>query len=363
MISEVIGELREITERIAQESRVSGSEGINRARKFVKEYVKGHGITPKEESFEVEKAFPMRSSLFTDTEEITVFPFVGSLGGERESVVVREEEDVEGKIALARVGGIRESEKAKQLMERGAVAAIFYLEEADSPFIGTLNGTPFMAVSMSREKALSLEGKKVRIVSKVIRKKVLGKNLYFDIGKGPFLYVISHLDTKPFVRGAIDNALSVALSLVIFREMAKSYQYPFRIRFLITDCEEIGLEGSRHHVKNLRFTDWAVNLDSVGWVNPAVIYRDSSGYNGEKIMDKFDRHLRDLKIDIPFREGKRGRSDHIPFKEKGVQTLFLSSNPFTLRHTFYDDVNAVDWDTAQMWFEVLISFLRRFHKL
>jgi len=56
-------------------------------------------------------------------------------------------------------------------------------------------------------------------------------------------------------------------------------------------------------------------------------------------------------------------SDHIPFKRKGVEALFLSSNPFSLRHTFYDTYSAVDWDVVELWFEVLSSFLRRFHKL
>jgi hypothetical protein len=364
MRSDLLDELKEIAYRISSESRVSSSEGLTKSQKFIKSFVRKFGIPVREEVFQVEKDIPLRSSLFLEREEITAFPFVGSLSGEKEATVVKEcEKEIEGKIALVRLGGIRESEKAKELAKRGALAGIFYMEEVDSPFIGTLNGTRFTAVSLPREKALSLEGKKVRLLTRMRRAILTCRNLYFDIGKGPFLYLIAHLDTKPFVKGAIDNALSVALLLLIFKEMVQTYRFPYRIRFLITDCEELGLEGSKHHVRNLRFTDYAINLDSVGWVNPAVIYRDSSGYNGEKIMDKFYKHLRDLKIDIPFREGKRGRSDHIPFKEKGVETLFLSSNPFTLRHTFYDDYEAIDWDTASLWFEVLISFLRRFHKL
>lgn len=363
MRSDLLEELKEITEMISQESRVSSSEGIERSRKYIRSYVKAKGINVREEIFEVEKDLPLKSSLTVDGEEIEIFPFVGSLQGEREGEVVDEEEDVKGKIALAKVGGVRESQKALQLKERGATGAIFYMDELDSPFIGTLNGTRFLAVSTRRDKAISLKGKKVRLVSRVSRKKITGRNLYFDIGKGPFLYLIAHLDTKPFVKGAIDNALAVSLLLIMFKELCKSYHFPYRIRFLITDCEELGLEGSIHHAKSLKYTDWAINLDSIGWVNPAVIYKDSEGMNGERIMDKFDKHLRDLKIDIPFREGKRGRSDHIPFKKAGVETLFLSSNPFTLRHTFYDSYEAIDWDTAEVWFEVLISFIRRFHKL
>ena len=363
MRSELIEELREITDNLSSENRLASSEGLRRSRKYVLDYLRKLEVPFREEIFETQRDLPLESRVITKGEEIPAFPFVGSLPGEREAEVVREEGDVEGKIALVKLGGVRESEKAKELAERGAVGGIFYLEELDSPFAGTLNGTSFLALSVSREKALSLEGQKVRVVSKVRRSSVVGRNIYFDIGKGPFLYVIAHLDTKPFVRGAIDNALSVAMLLVMLKELKDSYQFPFRIRFLITDCEELGLEGARHHVKGLKYTDWAINLDSIGWVNPAVIYKDSAGYNGERIMDKFDRHLRDLRIDIPFREGRRGRSDHIPFKEKGVQTLFISSNPFTLRHTFYDDINAVDWGVAELWLEVLLSFIRRFHKL
>ncbi len=363
MRSELIEELKEITENLSSENRLSSSEGLRNSQRYVRDYLRRSEVPFREEVFEIQRDLPLESRVVVNGEEIPAFPFVGSLAGEREAEVVREEDEVEGKIAIVRLGGVRESEKARELAKRGAVGGIFYLEELDSPFAGTLNGTGFLALSVSREKALGLEGQKVRVVSKVRRSSIVGRNIYFDIGKGPFLYVIAHLDTKPFVKGAIDNALSVAMILVMLKQLKYSYQFPFRIRFLITDCEELGLEGARHHVKGLKYTDWAINLDSIGWVNPAVIYRDSAGYNGERIMDKFYRHLKDLKIDIPFREGRRGRSDHIPFKEKGVQTLFLSSNPFTFRHTLYDDINAVDWDIAELWLEVLLSFIRRFHKL
>ncbi len=364
MRAELLEELKEITRFLSERNRLSGSPGLREAQEYIRKFVARNIRVPiKEETFQVEKYIPVEGRIRVNDREIKAYPLLGSLWGEMEGVVVREEEDVEGKIALARVGEERESEKARRLKERGALAVIFYTEDVDSPYFGTLNGNGLMALTVDRRTAEELTGNRVSLISRVRKTKLTCRNIYFDIGKGPFLYLIAHLDSKPFVKGAIDNALSVALLLMIAREIRDTYSFPHRIRFLITDCEEMGLEGARHHVENLKHTYYAIAVDSVGWVNPAVLYRDNAGYNGERIMEKFYRHLKDLKIDIPFRESKRARSDHIPFKEKGVQTLFLTSNPFTLRHTFYDIFESIDWDVTAMWFDVISSFLRRFHKL
>ncbi|EDP74611.1 M28 family peptidase [Hydrogenivirga sp. 128-5-R1-1] len=363
MRSELLEELQELTHFFSSRSRVSSSEGLRESQDRVRRFLRKLRIPFIEESFEVDKNIPLDATIKLNGTQVKGYPFVGSLWGDREAEVVREEEHVKGKIALVKVGGERESEKVKKLKERGAVGAIFYVEELESPFIGNISDEPFVALSVDRETAKALLGKRVRIESKVKKTRVRGKNIYFDIGKGPFLYITAHLDSKPFVYGALDNAVAVALLLMLAKELKDSYYFPFRLRFMITDGEELGLEGAKHHVKNLKHAYYVVNVDSIGWLNPAVIYRDAAGYNGEKIMDKFEKHLRDLRINIPFREGKRGRSDHIPFKEKGVEALFLSSNPFTLRHTFYDNYEAIDWDVVDMWFDVLSSFLRRFHKL
>ncbi len=364
MRSELLEELQEITAFLSERKRVSATPQMREAQAFVRRFLSRHSIAFVEENFEVEKGMPSEALIKVNGTELTAYPFVNSLWGEREAEVVsEEEEELKGKLVIVKVGGEREEEKIRRLKEKGAVGALFYLEELNSPYIGNLGSESFLAVSVDRDTALDLKGRKVRIVSRVSRTRVRGRNIYFDIGKGPFLYVTAHLDSKPFVYGAIDNAVSVALLLILAKELRHSYRFPFRLRFLITDCEELGLEGSRHHVRNLKHTYYVVNLDGIGWSNPAVIYRDAEGYNGVKIMEKFYRHLRDLKVDIPFREGRRGRSDHVPFKEKGVEALFLSSNPFLFRHTFYDTYAAIDWDVVELWFEIVSSFLRRFHKL
>ncbi len=363
MRSETLSKLQEIAHFLSSRTRVSSTKEMEEARAFVRKFLRRLRIPFVEEGFEVEKNIPVEGRIKLSGTQVRAYPFVGSIWGEREAQVVREEEDVKGKIALVKVGGKREEEKVRDLKARGAVGAVFYMEELESPYVGNVSGEPFLALSVDRETARALEGKEVRLESKVKRTKVRGKNIYFDVGKGPFLYITAHLDTKPFVKGALDNAVSVAILLLLAQELRDTYYFPYRLRFLITDAEELGLEGARHHVRNLRYAEYVINVDSVGWKNPAVIYRDAEGYNGERIMEKFYKHLRDLKVDIPFREGRRGRSDHVPFKEKGVEALFLSSNPFTLRHTFYDTYEAVDWDVVELWYDVLSSFIRRFPKL
>lgn len=363
MRSELLQKLQEIVYFLSSRSRVSSSKEIEEVRAYIRKFLRKMRIPFVEESFEVERNIPLEGRIKLNGTQIEAYPFVGGLWGEREAEVVDEVDNVRGKIALVKVGGEREEEKVSRLKEKGAIGAIFYVEELESPYIGNVSGEPFLVLSVDRETARALKGKEVRIESKVKKTKIRGKNLYFDIGKGPFLYITAHLDTKPFVKGAIDNAVSVALLLLLAQELKDTYYFPYRLRFMFTDAEELGLEGAKHHVKNLRFAEYVINVDSIGWNNPAVVYKDSAGYNGERIMEKFYKHVNEMKVSIPFREGKRGKSDHLPFKEKGVEALFLSSNPFTLRHTFYDTYEAVNWDVVELWFDVLSSFIRRFPKL
>lgn len=363
MKNDTLLELQDIVHTISSHTRVSSSKGIEEARRVIRKFLKKMGLPFIEEGFSVEKNLPIEGKVEASGKWVKAYPFVGCVWGEREGEVVGENEDVKGKIALVEVGRRRETDSVRELKERGCIGAIFYLDELISPYIGNVSEEPFMAVSVDRETAKALLGARVKLKAKVRRENVRGKNLYFDIGKGPFMYIIAHLDTKPFVKGALDNAVAVSILLLLARELKDSYHYPYRLRFLFTDGEELGLEGAKHHVRNLKYTEYVINVDSIGWSNPAVIYKDARGYNGERIMEKFYKHLKEIKIDIPFREGRRGLSDHVPFKEKGVQTLFLSSNPFTLRHTFYDTYEAIDWGSVEMWFDVLLSFIRRFPKL
>ncbi|NPA32178.1 MAG: M28 family peptidase [Aquificae bacterium] len=368
MISERIKEIQRICEEICWQDRVSGSEGNKKVRNFIKKYLKESGFRPRSESFEVNKAMPISATLRADGVSYEVKPLIGSLWGEvsGEVVLLRElggDEELKGKLVAMPVGGTRESEKAKFLRAKKANALIVYMDELDVYYSGTLGEVRFFGVSATREVVKELKGKKAILNVKTRQRKIRGENVFVEFGRGPIVYLIAHYDTKPGVLGAIDNGLSVAFLLVLARELYGFEELPFRIRVLFTDCEELGLEGSYHHVLHIRNVFYAINLDSIGWKNPAVIYKDGAGYNGKLINEKFFRHLIDMRVDIPFVESKTGMSDHVPFKEKGVETLFLSSNPFTFRHTELDDVHAIDWEVVRVWYETVSYFVRRLHRL
>ncbi|GAB6065940.1 M28 family metallopeptidase [Aquifex pyrophilus] len=367
MISEKIDEVRRVFEEICWKNRLSGSKGNKETRSFIKKYLKENGFKVYTESFSVSKTLPVSAVIKAEGKEYPAWPLVGSLWGEvsGEVKVLKElgEEDIKGKIVAMPVGGMRDSEKARILRDKKASALITYMEELNVNFSGTIGDVKFFAVNTTREVVKEIEGKEVIIRIKTQKKEIKGENLYVEFGRGPIVCLVAHYDTKPFVYGAIDNGLSVSLLLVLAKELVKYEELPFRIRILFTDCEELGLEGSYRHAMNSKNILYVINLDSIGWKNPAVIYKDVKGYNGEIINEKFMKHVNDMKVNINFAESKTGASDHIPFKERGIETLFLSSNPFTIRHTHLDDYFAVDWDIVGMWYETISYFVRRIHRL
>jgi aminopeptidase YwaD len=67
----------------------------------------------------------------------------------------------------------------------------------------------------------------------------------------------------------IDNGLASLLLPYLYEELRENYSIPFKLRFLITDGEEVGLEGSKFHtLKKPKHAYYCINLDGIGWQNP-----------------------------------------------------------------------------------------------
>ncbi len=361
MKSERFEFFREFAYKVLSHNRLTGTEGSIKVRKLVESFLDYACAKYKREVFSIKRHIPEEAWLYVGDKKIRGVAYLGSSAFEKRAYVKREY--IEGDIAL--VPDLTR-EKALKAQERGAVAVITYPSEdkADAHVYGHYVDLRVPIVSIKREDVPVVEDSEVLLRISSSERLMEGVNFLMEIGRGPIIYLLSHMDTVANIYGAIGNGVGFLLLLFLYEDLRENYNAPYRLRFLITDARELGLEGVRFHLRDsTKHAFYCINLEGIGWHNPAVVYKDMGGYNGERINHMFYKHLQDMKVDMDFCEAKDRDGEHIPFKELGVQTLFLSSQPFTIRHTPYDNYDAISWDHVVMWYEVILSFLRRFHKL
>ncbi len=361
MKSERLEFLKEFAYKVLTYNRLSGTEENKKVRKHVESFLDYVSCNYEKESFSVKRFIPEEAWITVREEKIKGVAYIGSKPIEKKAYVKRDY--IEGDIAL--VPDLTK-EKALQAQQKGAVAIITYRSEdkADAYEHGHDIGVEIPIVSIRREDVPKVEDTEVMLKVKSSERLIEGVNFLIEIGKGPLVYIVSHMDTVTDIYGAVGNGIGFILLLFLYEELKKNYNLPYRLRFLITDAREIGMEGVKFHLaKGLKHVFYCINLEGIGWHNPAVVYRDMGGYNGERINEMFYKHLQDMRVGVDFCDVSELEGEHLPFKELGIQTLYLSSHPFTLRHTIYDNYDAISWDHVAMWYEVILSFLRRFHKL
>ncbi len=360
MKSDTLEEIQDISERLLRVNRLSGHEGNSKVKKAIKEILRRKGITYTEEKFYIEKFIPVKASLEAQGKRIKGVPYIGSPSGVYEGYLKRD--PLEGDIALFEVS--HEGEGIRRAKEKGAKACITYMEALSTYYYGAIEDESIPTVSIKERDLEGLEDAYVKVYIESQKKRLECSNIMFELGRGPTVYIVANIDTRHEVFGAIDNGIGFLLLIFVAYELKNTYRTPYRFRFLITDAKELGLEGSNFHIKKgIKHAYYCINLDSVGWYYPEVIYKDAAGYNSDRMMDMFLRHVEDIKVSVNFKAHEETKGDHIPFKKAGIQTLLISSYPFNLRHTFHDNLDAVNWDMVCVWYELILSFLRRFHRL
>lgn len=361
MKSERLELFKEFAYKFLNYNRLTGTDSSRIVQKFAESFLEYSSSNYKKEKFSVKKTIPEEAWLFANDTKIKGVAYIGSGPIEKKSFVKREY--IEGDIAL--IPDLT-YEKALQAQKKGAIAVITYKEEdkADAYTYGQYMDISIPIVSIKREDVPKIKDSEVLITVKASEKELKGTNFLMEIGRGPIIYIVSHMDTTAEIYGSIGNGIGFLLLLFLYEELKEKYNAPYRLRFLITDARELGMEGLKFHLRNgLKHVFYCINLEAIGWHNSCVIYRDFGGYNGEFINHMFYKHLKDIRVDIDFCEARERDGEHLLFKELGVQTLYLSSHPFTIRHTLYDNYDAISWDHVVIWYEVMLSFLRRFHKL
>lgn len=158
-----------------------------------------------------------------------------------------------------------------------------------------------------------------------------------------------HLGTRTFLTptadstvtyyGADDNASGVAVLLEIAQKIAASNPKPARsLLFIAFGAEESGLKGSRHLVENLPIPaesiQYMVNLDMVGRMDSArtlhINLLNEPGDLRNRIETAQKQHPN---INMVFNARQHGRSDYLPFSQKGIPALAFTTGTHPQYHT------------------------------
>lgn len=359
---------------IASSNRFPGSPHHLEVRKFLKKALSGFGEVGTQ-TFDAVLLKPKRGKVGQDLNTFEGMPYTNSPSGkvwgelvdvgyglpsENRSGVFR------GKVVLVREGKLPFRVKERFFARRGARGIVVYKEGVDEIYAGISAGMlPVVAIRPSDARLLH-SGKVVSLEVETERRSVKGENIWVDIGSGrQTLHLIAHYDTKPNTPGAVDNGLSVALLVWLAGQLFRLRRdYGYKIRLLFTDLEEYGLLGAEYFAGSLSETELensiAVSVDTVGWHNPAILTRDGEGANSPSLLRLCAEMLRDLHMEnhFSFTEGRSGRSDHIPFRKRGVRTLFFASNPFPYRHTPLDSFESIDPPSVKNWMLFLSYFAK-----
>lgn len=167
-----------------------------------------------------------------------------------------------------------------------------------------------------------------------------------NMDSGQILIVGAHHDTVPGSPGANDDASGTGVMLELARVMANA-PTDTEIRFVAFGAEEIGLVGSRYYANNMTQdevdrTVGMFQLDMVG-------SRDA----GDLIMFTVDGQQNTV-TDLAASAGARvsqneippfsmlGRSDHVPFYERGIPAaLFIHTPLEPWYHTPEDTIDKI----------------------
>jgi Iap family predicted aminopeptidase len=177
-------------------------------------------------------------------------------------------------------------------------------------------GIPVLLVSDQALESAG-DGERATVSVRASTRRRRSQNVIADTpgGGGPIVMAGGHLDSVPGGPGVNDNGSGVA-ALIELAEAIGPDPPGARVRIGLWGAEEVGLAGSRHHVRSLgragrRRIAVYLNLDMVGSPNAVgEVYGDGDPRLERLLRRAFGRRLAAVEAG--------GGSDHAPFQEAGV---------------------------------------------
>jgi aminopeptidase YwaD len=356
-------------------SRVAGGPGVGLAAEYLATQFESAGLTVERQTFQfssfadrgssLEVLAPAPASLAS-----TTLTHSGAGAVEAELVEVGlarpgdfDPADVRGRVALALRGEIRFSEKAANLAQAGASGLVIANNQPGS-YAGSLGGQvslPVVGVSQADGEQLRRQiangPTRVRLAVDADSAERTGVNVQGSRPGGSQMVIIgAHYDSVSAGPGANDNASGTATMLELARVVA-ARQYPFTVRFVGFDAEEIGLIGSARYVSQLdqatrEATLAMINLDMVG-------VGDRLAFGGDGVLiEPALRAAAGLGTNAGrMRGGAGSSSDHASFQAAGIPSLFVYRGEDPNYHSAGDQARQVSPDHLATAGNVVLAVL------
>ncbi|MEY4216202.1 MAG: hypothetical protein RLZZ68_658 [Bacteroidota bacterium] len=175
---------------------------------------------------------------------------------------------------------------------------------------------------------------------------------------------LGRMGKKTYFPGANDNASGVAMLMSLARAIQQQPLQNHSVLFVAFAGEEIGLEGSfalvESGILDLKKISMVLNLDILGSGEEGITVVNGS------VFPQFYHRLVQLNESIPAvpvvkPRGKAANSDHYPFSEKGVPSLFVyTMGPNKNYHDIHDRYENLSFDRFESLHYLFVRFLNRF---
>ena len=185
-----------------------------------------------------------------------------------------------------------------------------------------------------------------------------------------FIIVCAHYDhlgqmgKKTYFPGANDNASGVAMMLSLARSLVESPLQHHNVLFIAFAGEEIGLVGSQFFVNQnilgVEQVSLVLNLDIMGSGEEGITVVNGSVF--PYFFDKLTQLNQSLNsVPVVKVRGKAANSDHYPFSEKGIPSLFIYTMGSNKNyHDIYDGSEALSFDKFEALHYLMLRFLKGF---
>lgn len=185
-------------------------------------------------------------------------------------------------------------------------------------------------------------------------------NLIFKKGKGNFILLGTHYDTKPGIEGANDSGSGVLLLLYLANLLKNTHK---NFLFVFFDGEDFGdnapLYGSKHFAKTKNYKiEWGVIFDMIGDKNLEIFMEGFSYELAPDLTLKIFDFAEKRKKDFMFKKVKHYIiDDHLPLLKKGEKVILLIDFDYPYWHTEKDTWDKISIENIKKLGEFFFEYL------